>query len=305
MQVAEKLMAFENLLEDEMMDFYRRKGCVIRRNIIEMIYEAGSGHPGGSLSAVELTVPLFFGVMKYDANNPKWEDRDRLVFSKGHVAPLLYALLSSAGYFPKKELKTLRKFKSMLQGHPDANKVPGVECSTGSLGQGLSMAAGMALAGKIDKKGYHVYALCGDGELQEGQIWEAAMFASHYKLDNLTIIVDNNGLQIDGKIEDVMNVNPIDEKFKAFGCHVIKINGHNIKEVIKAYGEAKSIIGKPVVIIGKTKKGRGVDFMEDESGWHGKAPSKEEATEAIKLIKVFGKDELLCKGNCDDCEDGF
>lgn len=298
-------MQYENLLKEDMLDLYRRKGCVIRRDIIETIFEAGSGHPGGSLSAVDLMLPLFYGIMKFDSSNPKLKDRDRIIFSKGHAAPLLYVLLADTGFFDKKELKTLRKFGSILQGHPDANKTPGVECSTGSLGQGLSLAVGMALSAKLDNEKHKIFTLCGDGELQEGQIWEATMFACHYKLDNLTIIVDNNGLQIDGSVTDVMNVYPIADKFKSFGCRVIEIDGHNYEEIINAYSKAQETTGKPSVIVAKTHKGRGVSFMEDEAGWHGKSPNKEEALKALGLIKNYGKDTLLCKGNCEDCKDGI
>ncbi len=298
-------MSLENLLSREKLTLFYKKSCKTRRRIIEMLEKAGSGHPGGSLSAVDLMVPLFYGIMKYDPKNPQMPDRDRLVFSKGHVAPLLYALLADAGFFDLKELATLRKFGSILQGHPDSNLTPGVECSTGSLGQGLSIAVGMALAGKMDKKNYRVFALCGDGELQEGEIWEAAMSAGHYKLDNLTIIVDNNGLQIDGKVDQVMNVYPIADKFKAFGCHVIEIDGHDIKSVIKAYEEAFSIKDKPSVIIGKTKKGKGVDFMEDDAGWHGKTPTKEEAFKALGMILDYSKNTYLCDVKCEECDNGF
>ena len=294
-------MDISNLLKDDKLNKLRRKGCEIRRDIINMLFEAESGHPGGSLSAVELVVPLFYGIMKFKSDDPSWEERDRIIFSKGHTAPLLYALLADNGYFDKKELSTLRKFGSILQGHPDSTKTPGVECSTGSLGQGLGIATGMALAGKIDKKDYRVFALCGDGEIQEGEIWESTMCAAHYKLDNLTIIIDNNGLQIDGKVEDVMNVFPIADKFKAFGCNVIEIDGHDLKQVIEAYSKALSFKGKPTVIIGKTQKGKGVDFMENKAGWHGKAPSEEETSKAIQLIKKFGKNILQCPGNCEEC----
>ena len=253
----------------------------IRVNIIEMLEKSKSGHPGGSLSAVEILTALYFKEMRVDPQNPRCEDRDRFVLSKGHAAPVLYATLAEKGFFPKEELNNLRKINSMLQGHPDMKGTPGVDMTTGSLGQGLSAAGGMALAGKIDNKDYRVYALLGDGEVQEGIIWESAMFAAHNKLDNLTAFLDHNGLQIDGRNEDVMNIEPIDEKFKAFGWHVIKIDGHSFEEIFSAIDEAKNTKGKPTVIIAKTIKGKGVSFMEDQAGWHGKAPSAEEANKAL------------------------
>ena len=253
----------------------------IRVNIIKMLEKSKSGHPGGSLSAVEILTALYFKEMRVDPQNPRCEDRDRFVLSKGHAAPVLYATLAEKGFFPKEELNNLRKINSMLQGHPDMKGTPGVDMTTGSLGQGLSAAGGMALAGKIDNKDYRVYALLGDGEVQEGIIWESAMFAAHNKLDNLTAFLDHNGLQIDGRNEDVMNIEPIDEKFKAFGWHVIKIDGHSFEEIFSAIDEAKNTKGKPTVIIAKTIKGKGVSFMEDQAGWHGKAPSAEEANKAL------------------------
>ena len=249
-----------------------------------MLEKSQSGHPGGSLSACEILTALYFKEMNIDPTNPPWEDRDRFVLSKGHGAPVLYAALAERGYFPKEELNSLRKINSMLQGHPDMKGTPGVDMTTGSLGQGLSAAGGMALAGKIDKKDYRVYALVGDGEVQEGIIWEAAMSAAHYKLDNLTVFMDHNGLQIDGKNEDVMNIEPIDEKFKAFGWHVIKIDGHNFEEIFAALEEAKNTKGKPTMIIASTVKGKGVSFMENQAGWHGKAPSSEQAQQALEEL---------------------
>jgi len=222
--------------------------------------------------------------MKVDPNNPKWEDRDRFVLSKGHGAPVLYAALAERGFFEKKHLLTLRKLGSMLQGHPNMNDTPGVDMSTGSLGQGLSAANGMALAGKLDKKDYRVYAVTGDGELEEGQIWEAAMTSAHYKLDNLTVFVDNNHLQIDGKVSDVMNPEPIADKFKAFGWNVVEINGHDFEEIFKAIDNAKSTKGMPTVIVSNTVKGKGVSFMENQAGWHGTAPSKEQCDQALKEL---------------------
>ncbi|SHI09013.1 transketolase [Sporanaerobacter acetigenes] len=256
----------------------------LRINIIKMLEKSQSGHPGGSLSACEILTALYFKEMDIDPKNPHWEDRDRFVLSKGHGAPVLYAVLAERGYFPREELNSLRKINSMLQGHPDMKGTPGVDMTTGSLGQGLSAASGMALAGKIDKKDYRVYALVGDGEVQEGIIWEAAMSAAHYKLDNLTVFMDHNGLQIDGKNEDVMNIEPIDEKFKAFGWHVIKIDGHNFEEIFAALEEAKNTKGKPTMIIASTVKGKGVSFMENQAGWHGKAPSSEQAQQALEEL---------------------
>jgi len=258
----------------------------LRIDIIEMLTESKSGHPGGSLSACEILTALYFKEMNIDPKNPDWEDRDRFVLSKGHGAPVLYAALAEKGYFPKEELMHLRKIDSMLQGHPDMKGTKGVDMSTGSLGQGIAAANGMALAGKLDNKDYRVYALIGDGECQEGIVWEAAMFAAHYKLDNLTVFLDHNGLQIDGRNEDVMNIEPIDEKFKAFGWNVINIDGHNFEEIISAIEEAKNTSGKPTMIIANTVKGKGVSFMEDQAGWHGKAPSKEEAEQALKELEV-------------------
>ncbi|NMB26670.1 MAG: transketolase [Tissierellia bacterium] len=253
----------------------------MRINIIKMLSRAQSGHPGGSLSACEILATLYFKEMNIDPKNPHWEDRDRFVLSKGHGAPVLYAALAEKGYFSKEELKSLRKIDSMLQGHPDMKGTPGVDMTTGSLGQGLSAVNGMALAGKVDKKDYRVYALIGDGEVQEGIIWEAAMFAAHHKLDNITVFLDHNGLQIDGFNKDVMDIEPIDDKFKSFGWHVINIDGHSFEEIIKAIDEAKLTKGKPTMIIAKTIKGKGVSFMENQAGWHGKAPSEEETRKAL------------------------
>lgn len=256
----------------------------IRVNIIKMLEKSKSGHPGGSLSAVEIFTALYFKEMRIDPDNPKWVDRDRFVLSKGHGTPVLYATLAERGFFPKEELDNFRKIDSMLQGHPDMKDTPGVDMTTGSLGQGLAAANGMALAGKLDNKDYRVYAIIGDGECQEGMIWEAAMLAAHYKLDNLTVFLDHNGLQIDGKTVDIMNIEPIDEKFKAFGWHVIKINGHSFDEIFNAIEEAKNTKGNPTMIIANTIKGKGVSFMEDQVGWHGKAPSEEEAAKALEEL---------------------
>ena len=260
------------------------KANIVRQDIINMLTESSSGHPGGSLSCTDILVTLYFNEMRYDVKNPKDENRDRFVLSKGHAAPALYATLSEAGFFPKEELMTLRKINSKLQGHPNMNYVPGVDMSTGSLGQGISTAVGMALAGKLDKKDYRVYTILGDGELEEGQVWEAAMSAAHYKLDNLTAFVDYNGLQIDGNVTDVMNPEPISNKFEAFNWNVISIDGHNYEEILSAINEAKSVKGKPTVIVCKTIKGKGVSFMENQCGWHGTAPNKEQCKEAIKEL---------------------
>lgn len=262
----------------------KETAAVIRQDIISMLTESASGHPGGSLSATDIVTALYFSEMKVDPNNPKCEDRDRFVLSKGHGAPVLYAALAERGYFEKKHLLTLRKLGSMLQGHPNMNDTPGVDMSTGSLGQGLSAANGMALAGKLDKKDYRVYVVTGDGELEEGQIWEAAMTSAHYKLDNLTVFVDNNHLQIDGKVSDVMNPEPIADKFKAFGWNVVEINGHDFEEIFKAIDNAKSTKGMPTVIVSNTVKGKGVSFMENQAGWHGTAPSKEQCDQALKEL---------------------
>lgn len=263
--------------------------CEIRQDIISMVHESQSGHPGGSLSSTDILTALYFKEMNIDPKNPKWEDRDRFVLSKGHASPVLYATLAKKGYFPKEELMKFRKVNSMLQGHPDMKDTPGVDMSTGSLGQGLAAANGMALAAKIDKKDYRVYSVVGDGESQEGMIWEAAMLASHYKLDNLTVFLDNNGLQIDGKNTDVMNVEPLDEKFKAFGWNVLKINGHDLGEIFGALEESKKMKGKPTVIIASTVKGKGVCFMENKAEWHGNAPNDEQTKEAIEELQELEK----------------
>lgn len=257
---------------------------LIRKDIVEMLTESASGHPGGSLSAADIVTTLYFNELNIDPKNPKMEDRDRFVLSKGHAAPVLYSALARRGFFDPKELLTLRKIGSKLQGHPNMNDLPGIDMSTGSLGQGISAAVGMALAGKLDKKSYRVYALLGDGELEEGQVWEAAMCAAHYKLDNLTIFIDFNGLQIDGKITEVMNSCPIDEKFKAFKWNVIAIDGHNYDEILDAIEKAKNHKGEPTAILCKTVKGKGVSFMENEVSWHGTAPSKEQCEQAINEI---------------------
>ena len=253
----------------------------IRQGIVESTYCAKCGHPGGSLSAADLFTYLYNKELNVDPANPKWADRDRFVLSKGHTAPGLYAALAHRGFFPVEDLKQLRKLGSYLQGHPNMNTVPGVDMSTGSLGQGISTACGMALAGKLQKKDYRVYTLLGDGEIQEGQVWEACMFASHYKLDNLCVIVDNNGLQIDGDVAKVMSPYPITDKLEAFGFHVTAIDGHNFDQIEEALNEAKTIKGRPSAIVMKTVKGKDVSFMENQAGWHGVAPNKEQYEQAM------------------------
>lgn len=260
------------------------KARQIRVGIIQAVYNGKSGHPGGSLSIADILAVLYFKEMNIDENNAKWEQRDRLVLSKGHCSPALYSTLALRGYFDKEELVTFRGLESRLQGHPDMNKVPGVDMTTGSLGQGLSAANGMALAGKLDKKDYRVYAILGDGEIEEGQIWEAAMSASQYKLDNLCVVIDNNNLQIDGTIQEVMSSYPIDEKFKSFGFEVIQIDGNKIEEIMEAFEKARKIQGKPTAIIAKTIKGKGVSFMENQVGWHGKAPNEQQYQQAIQEL---------------------
>lgn len=252
----------------------------IRNNIVEMIGEAKSGHPGGSLSAVEIVAYLYFEAMTIDPMEPNWADRDRFVLSKGHAAPVLYAALAQRGFFPLEELQTLRKLGSKLQGHPDMKKVKGVDMSTGSLGTGFSTCIGMALASRLDKRDNYIYTLLGDGELQEGQVWEAAMAAGHYGLDHLIAFVDNNGLQIDGNIADVLSPEPIDAKFAAFGWHVQVIDGHDFEAIAQGIAEAKKTPGKPHVLIAHTVKGKGVSFMENQASWHGSAPSAEQVAQA-------------------------
>ncbi len=265
----------------------------VRKEIIKSLHSAGAGHPGGSLSAAELFTYLYFEELHVDPKNPQMADRDRFVLSKGHTAPGLYAALAFRGFFPVEDLMTLRHTGSYLQGHPDMKQTPGVDMSTGSLGQGLSVAVGMALAAKMDGRDYRVYAMCGDGEIQEGQIWEAAMFAGYHKLDNLVVIVDNNRLQIDGYVEDVCSPYPLDKKFEAFHFHTIQIDGHNFEEIAAAFAEAKSVKGKPTLIIARTVKGKGVSFMEDEVSWHGKAPGDAEFEIAMKDLEKAG--EALCQ----------
>ena len=271
----------------------KKMALEVRKGIIASIYSAKAGHPGGSLSAADLFTYLYFKELNVDPKHPKMESRDRFVLSKGHTAPGLYAALAYRGFFPVEDLVTLRHVGSYLQGHPDMKCVPGVDMSTGSLGQGLSAAVGMALAGKMDGKEYRVYALCGDGEIQEGQIWEASMFAGHRKLDNLVVIVDHNKLQIDGKVEEVCSPYPIAQKFQAFNFHTITIDGHNFDEIEAAFKEARETKGMPTAIIANTLKGKGVSFMEDIAEWHGKAPKKEEYEVAVEDLRKEG--EALCR----------
>lgn len=257
----------------------------VRKNIIEMIYEAKSGHPGGSLSCADIITYLYFNKMNVDVNNPKDLNRDRFVLSKGHAAPALYSVLAEKGFFHKEELKNLRKLGAMLQGHPDAKNIPGVDVSTGSLGQGISNAVGMALGLRSDKSLAKVYTLLGDGEIQEGLVWEAAMAAGHYKLDNLVAILDYNGLQIDGENDEVMTISPVDKKFENFGWNVISCDGHDYDEIHRVFESLENTSGKPTLIIAKTIKGKGVSFMENQGGWHGQAPNNEEKEKAIMEIE--------------------
>ena len=260
--------------------------CKVRLGIIEGTHAAKSGHPGGSLSAADMFTYLYFKELNIDPKNPKWEDRDRFVLSKGHAAPGLYSALALRGFFPTEDLKTLRHVGSYLQGHPNMNTVPGVDMSTGSLGQGISAACGMAKAMKVLGRNNRVYTLLGDGEIQEGEVWEACMFASHYDLDNLCVIVDNNGLQIDGRVSDVMSPYPIPEKLAAFGFHVESIDGHDFDQIEAALNHAREIKGQPCAIVMKTIKGKGVSYMEDQAGWHGKAPNDAEYEQAINELNA-------------------
>jgi transketolase len=258
---------------------------VIRRHVIRMLAKAGSGHPGSSLSTVDILVSLYYHKLRHDPRQPLLPDRDRFILSKGHACPALYAVLAECGYFGIESLDTLRQFKSILQGHPCRKTTPGIEISGGSLGQGLSVGLGIALAAKLDKRDYRTYVMLGDGEIEEGQVWEAAMAASHYKADNLCAIVDQNGLQIDGFIHEVMSSYPIPDKWRGFGWHVIEIDGHNYRSIIDAFDKAETIKGCPTVVVAKTIKGKGVSFMENQVDWHGKAPSKEEAERALAELK--------------------
>jgi transketolase len=268
-------------MDTAVLDHLRERAKTLRRHIIRMLGEAGSGHPGGSLSAADIVAALYFEVLKLDPERPDWPDRDRFVLSKGHAAPVLYAALAERGFFPAEELATLRKLGSRLQGHPDMKKLPGVEMSTGSLGQGLSAANGMALAARVDGRDYRVYALLGDGEIQEGQIWEAAMAAAHYRLDKLIAFLDHNGLQIDGPIREIMSPEPVADKWRAFGWDVQVIDGHDIRQILRAIEDARQVTGRPSMIIAETVKGKGVSFMENQVGWHGNAPKAEEVARAL------------------------
>ena len=265
----------------------------VRKDIVTAVHAAKAGHPGGSLSAADLFTYLYFEEMNVDPKDPKKADRDRFVLSKGHTAPGLYSVLAERGYFPKEDLKTLRHLGSYLQGHPDMKHIPGVDMSSGSLGQGISAAVGMALSAKLSNESYRVYTLLGDGEIQEGQVWEATMFAGFRKLDNLVVVVDNNGLQIDGKVDEVCSPYPIDKKFEAFNFHVININGNDFDEIAAALKEARETKGMPTAIIAKTIKGKGVSYMENQAGWHGKAPNDEEFAIAMEELKKAG--EALCQ----------
>ena len=262
----------------------------VRKGIVTAVHGAKAGHPGGSLSAADIFTYLYFEEMNIDPKEPKKADRDRFVLSKGHTAPGLYSVLANRGYFPVEDLKTLRHLGSYLQGHPCMQETPGVDMSSGSLGQGISAAVGMALAAKMDNKSYRTYTLLGDGEIQEGQVWEAAMFAGHRKLDNLVVLVDNNGLQIDGKIDDVCSPYPIDKKFEAFNFHVINIDGNDFDQIDAAFKEAKETKGMPTAIVCKTVKGKGVSFMENNAGWHGKAPNDEEYATAMADLEKIGEE---------------
>lgn len=270
----------------EILDVLEARALDIRRDIIKMTGLAGSGHPGGSLSSADLVAALYFHILNHDPKNPKWKERDRFVLSKGHAAPVQYAALAESGYIPREILWTLRQFRSPLQGHPDMRKVAGVEISTGSLGQGLAAAVGMALAGKLDKLDYKVYAIIGDGESQEGEIWEAAMSAAHYKLDNLIAVTDYNDLQIDGSLSEVKDICPVPDKWRAFGWHVLCIDGHDMEQIVEAFDEARAHKGAPVMIEAKTVKGKGVSFMENRVEWHGTAPSQDQMIDALRELGV-------------------
>jgi transketolase len=276
-----------------------KKALTIRRNIITLLANAGSGHSGGSLSVTDFGTALFFNELNFDPKNPNWENRDLFFFSIGHVSPVIYSLMAEAGYFPKKDLLGFRQIEGHLQGHPSKHDTPGIEVSSGSLGQGLSIACGAAMGLKMDgEKLRRVYCIMGDGEQQEGQIWEAAMSAAHFKLDNLCGIVDYNGKQIDGNVDDVMKISPLDEKYRAFGWHVIEIDGHNMKEILDAFAEARRIQGKPTVILARTIMGKGVSFMENDHSWHGKPPTKKEAEMALQeLGTTFGEWKKYLEAN--------
>lgn len=271
-------------MDEKTLEFLKEKAKIIRRHIIRMTGAAGSGHPGGSLSAADIITYLYFKELRVDPENPAWPNRDRFILSKGHAAPVLYAVLAERGFFPIEELIKLRKIDSPLQGHPDMKKVKGVEMSTGSLGTGFSTSIGMALAARMDNKDNRIFVMLGDGEIQEGQVWEAAMAAAHYKLDNLIAILDYNGLQIDGPVTDVMSPEPLPDKWRAFGWEVIEIDGHDFNSIERAIKTAKEIKGRPTMIIAKTIKGKGVSFMENQAGWHGSAPNQEQVEQALQEL---------------------
>ena len=277
--------------DDELVAKLNRIALKLRRNILIMTTKAGSGHPGGSLSSADIVTALYFHQLRHDPQNPKWEDRDRFVLSKGHGCPALYAALAQSGYFPEDTLWTLRKMGSILQGHPDMNKTPGLEASSGNLGQGLSIALGMALAGRIDRKKYHVFALLGDGETDEGQIWEAAMAAAHYKVDNLSAILDLNGIQLDGLTKDIMSLEPVADKWRAFGWHVIEIDGHNMREILDALDTAEHVKYMPTMVVAHTIKGKGVSFMEGQVKFHGTALTEEQLAAALQELQLEGSED--------------
>jgi transketolase len=275
-------------LTEEKINFLKEKANAIRESIIEMLVEAGSGHSAGPLGMADVFAAFYFHILKHDPQNPDWSDRDRLILSNGHICPVRYAAMAHAGYFPMEELKTLRKLDSRLQGHPHRTSLPGVETTSGPLGSGLSQAIGLALAARLDKKKYRVYAFLSDGEHDEGNLWEAAMFAGKNKLSNLTALIDRNNIQIDGFTEDVMPLEPLKEKYESFGWHVLEINGHNFEQIVDAVSEAKVIHEKPTVVIAHTIPGKGVSFMENDYLWHGKPPNKEEAAKALSELRTLG-----------------
>ncbi len=292
MLLSEVLIQGGNILpeaQDELIKGLRQRARQIRCDLVRMLAAAGSGHSGGSLSAVEVVTALYWQVLRIRPEDPSWPDRDRFVLSKGHAAPVLYAALAERGYFPVEELLTLRKLGSRLQGHPDVRKLPGVEASTGSLGQGLSVGLGMALAGRLDRRPYRVYVLLGDGECEEGQVWEAAMAAAHYRTGNLTVIIDNNGLQIDGPVTSVLSPLPLPEKWRAFGWAVTEVDGHDLPALLQAFDWSVGITGQPTAIVAHTVKGKGVSFMENQVDWHGKAPSADQATCALTELQQGGE----------------
>ena len=279
---------------EELVKRLRKIALQIRRDVLLMTTRAGSGHPGGSLSCAEIIACLYFHQLRYDPENPRWEDRDRFILSKGHSCPAVYAALSMAGFFPREELWTLRKVGSILQGHPDMKKTPGIEASTGSLGQGLSIGIGMALAARLDRRNYRVYVLLGDGELDEGQVWEAAMAAPHYGLDNITAIVDYNKIQLDGPVKNIMSLEPLADKWRAFRWHVIEIDGHDVRQVLDALDAAEEVKGRPTVIIAHTVKGKGISFMEHQVKYHGKALTEEELEKALQELEA--QEKILTAG---------